>query len=187
MADVSGGVQGAAGGAATGFTLGGPPGAVVGGALGGLAGLFGGGSKGKVKKLATKTKEQQQLLKLIQEGLATGEGPFADIFGEFNEEEFNKGVRDPALKNFKENILPVVQEKFIANNQTGGSAARRGQQRAGLEHQSALDQLMYQAQQQQKQNRIGGVNTALGTNTFENLYIPGSEGAGPGIVSGASK
>ena len=45
MADARGGLQGAHGGAATGFSVGGPLGALIGGVGGGLLGLFGGGKK----------------------------------------------------------------------------------------------------------------------------------------------
>src|SRR5690348_15765237 len=39
---------------------------------------------------------QQELMDLIDEGLKKGEGPLADLFGQFNEEEFNKGIVEPS-------------------------------------------------------------------------------------------
>lgn len=141
------------------------------------------GKKGKNKQLTLQTPEQQELLKLIYEGLSSGEGPLKDIFGGFNAEEFEKGVSQPALKNFQENVLPQLQEKYIANNQFGSSGRRRAELRAGTDLQSNLAQLMYQAQQQGKQNKLQGLNTALGTKAFENLYKPGTEG----LLHGAAK
>ncbi len=123
----------------------------------------------KVKQATTKTPEQQQLIDLINQGLKDGTGPFADIFGQFDQEEFDKGVTQPALKNFQENILPSVQEKFIAGNQTGGSGMRRGLAKAGTDLQSKLAALMYEAQQGQKQNRIAGVTNQVNGQNFENI------------------
>lgn len=144
--------------------------------------LFGKG--GKAKQLSTVDKNQKELLDLIQEGLTSGEGPLKDILGSFNQEEFEKGVSQPALKHFQDTILPLIQNKFIANNQSRGSGIQRAQFKAGADLQAQLAQLMYQAQQQQKQNKLGGLNTALGKQTVENIYKPGSEGLVQGAVKG---
>ena len=146
--------------------------------------LFGG--KDKVKKASVLDKDQEELLALIKQGLTSGEGPFSDIFGKFNEQEFEQGVTQPALKNFQENILPQLQEKFIAGNQVLGSGMRNAQLKAGTDLQSKLAELMYGAQQQQKQNRAGGIQQALGTKAFENIYQQGKEGVVPGVLKGAA-
>lgn len=166
-----GAASGAASGAAVGSVvpvLGTAIGAVGGGILGGLAGLFGGKKKPKEKKVSLLTKEQEEMNRYINEALTQGTGPLADLFGKFNEEEFNKGVRDPALKNFKESILPQIQEKFIAGGQVGGSGSIRGQTKGATDLQSDLDKLKFQAQQQQKQNQIAGIGTVQGQRNFEN-------------------
>src|SRR5271168_2525750 len=85
------------------------------------------GKKEKTKQLPTQTKEQKELARLINAGLVKGEGPFKDLFGKFNEKEFQEGVANPAFKQFKEQTLPTIQEKFISGNQALGSAMRRGQ------------------------------------------------------------
>lgn len=143
------------------------------------------GSSDKVKKATTQTPEQTELLRLITEGLKSGQGPFKDIFGEFNPEEFKKGVSDPALKNFKENILPAIQEKYLYA--ANGSGLRRNEQKAGVDLQSKLAELMYNAQQGQKQNRAGGIQQALGTKPFENIYKQGETGALQGFLKGAGE
>lgn len=185
-------VSGAAGGAAVGSVVpvvGTAVGAVGGGILGLISGLFGGGSKkkDKVKQISTLTPEQQNMMKLIDEAITKGTGPLADVFGEFNEEKFKKGVADPALKNFQENILPQIQEKFIAGNQVAGSGMRRGQIKGATDLQSELARLLYQAQEQQKQNKIAGINALQGTRGFENIYQKGEQNpiaaAGQGIIS----
>lgn len=145
------------------------------------------GTKGKNKKLSTQTPEQEQLLKLMTEGLASGEGPLKDIFGEFDPAAFEEGVSKPALKQFQDEILPLLQEKFISGNQVLGSGMQRAGAKAGTDLQSRLAQLMYEAQNQQKQNRVQGLNTALGTKATENIYKPATEGAVQGFVRGAGE
>jgi hypothetical protein len=145
------------------------------------------GKKGKSKQLTTQTPEQDALLKLINEGLTNGEGPLKDIFGDFDPAAFEAGVSKPAIQQFQDEILPMLQEKYIAGNQTLGSGAQRAGAKAATDLQSKLAQLMYEAQNQQKQNKISGVNTALGTKAFENIYKPGTEGALSGFVKGAGQ
>lgn len=142
------------------------------------------GTKDKVKKESLLNPNQQQLMDLIYQGLTSGEGPLKDLFGSFNQQAFEKGVNEPALKNFQERILPMIQEKYIAGNQVGGSGMRNEQLKAGTDLQSQLAQLLYQAQQQQGQNRFAGLNTALGTRGFENIYKQGTQGALSGLLQG---
>lgn len=142
------------------------------------------GTKEKTKQVSTISKDQQDLLDLIKQGLTEGDGAFGDIFN-FNPEEFEEGVTNPALKNFQENILPMISEKFIAGNQQLGSGQRRAENKAGTDLQSQLSQLMYKAQQDAKQNKIQGINTSLNKNTFENVTKQGTTGVLPGLVQGA--
>ena len=144
------------------------------------------GTKDKVKKQTLLSPEQDQLMKLISEGLTKGTGSFGDLFGNFNQESFDKGVTEPALKNFKENILPMLQERFVAGNQVGGSGMMNAQNKAAVDLQSQLAQLMYQAQNQQKQNQFGGIQQGLGTRGFENVYKQGNQGLLQGLLQGAS-
>ena len=145
------------------------------------------GKKDKVKQVATLTPEQQQLMSLIQEGLEKGTGAFKDIFGSFDEQGFDEGVAKPALKNFQDNILPMIQEKFIAGNQALGSGMQRGQLKAATDLQSQLANLMYQAKQQHQQNRLAGVQNVLGTRGFENIYKQGNSGALPNLIQGGAQ
>lgn len=145
------------------------------------------GTKDKNEQLSTLTPEQQQLMSLINEGLTTGEGPFGELFGNFDPKAFEEGVSKPALKQFQEDILPTVQEKFISGNQSRGSGIQRGSLKAGVDLQDKLAQLMYTAQQDQSKNRLQGLQTMLSTKGFENLYKPGEQGALSGFVQGASQ
>lgn len=144
--------------------------------------LFGG--KDKTKQLSTMDASQKQLMDLIYQGLKTGEGPFGELFGNFDEAAFNEGVKKPALKSFAEDILPQLNEKFIAGNQVAGSGMQRAQAKAATDLQSKLAELMYGAQNQQKQNKLQGLGLATGKQTVENIYKQGSEGLIPGMAKG---
>lgn len=148
---------------------------------------FWGGTKGKIKKTGTLTPEQEQLMQLINQGLTSGEGPFGELFGDFDQQKFEEGVSKPAMKNFQEEILPQLQEKFIAGNQVLGSGMRRGQLKAGVDLQDKLAQLMYGAQKDQTQNKLQGLQTMLGTKGVENIYKPGTKGAGQGMLEGVAQ
>ena len=145
------------------------------------------GKKDKIKQAPTQTKEQIELTKLINEGLISGKGPFKEIFGDFNPEEFEEGVVKPELKNFQENILPQLQEKFIANNQAMGSGMLRAETKASADLQSKLAGLKYQAKQNQQQNKLAGLNTSLGIPGFENIYKQGTQGALVSAAQGAGQ
>ncbi len=147
------------------------------------------GKKSKLKKLDILTDQQKQLMSLISEGLTSGQGAYGDLFAGFNQQEFDKGVTEPALKNYKERILPVIQEKFISGNQVGGSGAQNEALKSGVDLQSQLAQLMYQAQQDQRkqsqQNKLAASQLALGTKTFENYQTPEKTGAVEALLQGA--
>lgn len=144
--------------------------------------LFGG--KDKIKKASKTNPMQDQLMALIQEGLSKGTGPFAELLGGFNKEQFDEGVAKPAMKNFEENILPQLNEKFISGNQVLGTGMQRAQMKAGTDLQSQIASLMYEAQQGQKQNQLAGVNALLGKDTVENVYKKGNGGAVQGMIQG---
>lgn len=145
------------------------------------------GKKDKTKQVKTLVPEQEELLTLIKQGLASGEGPLGELFGKFNEGQFNEGVTKPALKNFEENILPQISAKFSAGNAVQGSGFRRATLKAGTDLQSKLAELMYGAQQTQKQNQIQGLQTGLGTKAVENIYRPGGPGLLQGFATGAGQ
>lgn len=132
----------------------------------------------KSKTLSTLSKEQQELTKLIRQGLESGEGPFADIFGAFNPESFKKGVSDPAMKQFTDEILPQLHEQYIAGNQGLSTARGEAATKAGTDLQSKLAALMYQAQQQQGQNRMSGVNQLYRKQAVENIVQQPAQGGG---------
>lgn len=149
-------------------------------------GLFGGGSKGgkssggdgdvsgsgRVKQASLETKLQKELAELINKGLISGEGPLGDIFGSFNEDQFQQGIQEPALKNFEENILPQLMEKFNSQNALQSGAFQKAKFKAGTDLQSDLNKLRYGAQEQNKLNRITGLQTGLAKQGVENIVFP---------------
>lgn len=145
------------------------------------------GKKEKIKKVDVLTPQQKEMMDIINQGLTSGEGPFGELFGPFNEQKFQQGVARPAIKQFEEEILPKVQERFISGNQALGSAMRRGQLRAGTDLQDKLAQLMYQAQQQQQANRGEGIKQYVGTKSFEPIFRPATTGAFGAFAQGAGE
>lgn len=143
------------------------------------------GTDQKITKAPTATPEQEELLKLIHQGLISGEGPFKDIFGGFNADEFKKGVSDPAMKQFREEILPAIQEKYLYA--AGGSGLERNTTKAGVDLQSRLAELMYNAQQGQKNSRNQGLQTALAQKPFENIVQGEKSGAVQSLLKGVGE
>ena len=130
-----------------------------------------------IKKASLKDAGQQELMDLIKQGLTSGEGPLKDIFGKFDLGEFEQGIQAPALKNFKETILPGILENFSGQGQAGGSGMQRAAIKGGTDLQSRLSELLYNAQQGQKQNRLAGLQSHIGQNTVENIIQPPKESA----------
>lgn len=141
------------------------------------------GKSPKMKNVSTLNPQQQELMGLITQGLKSGTGAFGDLFGSFNEKRFQEGVTNPALKNFKENILPVIQEKFIGQGALRSSGFQNATSKAGSDLQAQLAQLMYQAQQQQGQNQLQGIQTALQPQQ-QQLSFPGTRGFLGDLYSG---
>ncbi len=142
------------------------------------------GPKEKKKQVSTLDPMQKEIQKLIKQALETGEGPFADILGPFNLEQFKEGVEKPALATFREQVLPQIQEQYIAGNQSLGSGMRRGKLKAAQDLQTQLAGLLYQAQQQQQQNRLTGLQNLYGRQTVENIYQKPGIGVAQALIAG---
>ncbi len=126
----------------------------------------------KTKQVPLLSNDQLQLMQLITQGLTQGSGPLSEIFGGFNQESFQKNVATPTWENFKANILPGITEKYIASNRFGGTDVINAEARAAQGLQGELARLMYEAQQQQKQNQLSGIQNILNTKTYENVIQP---------------
>lgn len=153
--------------------------------------------KGKNQQLSLQTQEQKEMDKVIAEFIKTGEGPLKEYFPEFNQQEFQQGVANPAIRKYKEDVLPQLLEKYSAGNQALGSGQLRAEVRGQTDLQSGLDQLQYQAKNQSERDRSDAVMKLLGlyqnTGKVENLYTqPGApapstaSGFASGVANSAS-
>ena len=122
-----------AAGAAVGSIFG-PIGSLVGGGLGSIAG-------GLMSSRPKPTDMQNQQKELVDQLLASlkGDGPYSDLFN-VNEESFNKGFRDPAMAQFKNQIAPQIQQQYIAAGQQRGTGMEDSLARAGVDMDQMLNQ-----------------------------------------------
>lgn len=187
----SGAAQGAAQGAMAGSTFG-APGAVVGGTVGGLTGMFSGGTRDSAQKFNRLTPEAMAMYEQIIASLqGQGDGQFNDLYGPFNpqyaENAYQKGVVNPAMRNWNQNIAPGVMERF--GDQGNSSALNNSMSAAGRDLQENLSNqaspFMYEAMLQNQQNRLQGVNTAMNTQAFSPYVQQGVPGPFQGVMEGA--
>lgn len=167
------GATGALSGGASGMAMGGPWGAAAGAVIGGAAGLFGGGKKQKkAKKRDTLNPQQKRLFQQYNDAI-TGKGPLAGLFN-FDtagaNANFEQNVSRPAYRQFQENIIPGITGQFRQNNIGNSSYTGEALGRAGRNVQENLDaqrsNMIFQGQQQANQNKIHGIDSILGTQTF---------------------
>lgn len=134
------------------------------------------GTKDKVTKLPTQSPMQLELANLIKQGLTSGTGAFKELFSKFNQQDFEEGVAQPEIKRYQQEVLPNIIEKFIGRGSVNGSGFQRNVLKSGTDLASKLAELRYNAQNQQKQNQLAGINNVTGTKQFENVFQPGQEG-----------
>lgn len=162
---------GAGTGAVYGASYGGAPGAAIGAAGGGVLSLLSNLNK-KNRNVSTFDPQQQELYDQYMQGLQ-GQGPYADLFAEYDPQElndlFDQSVAQPSYQNFKEEVIPGITGQYRGQNlqnssYLGGHLAKEGSrlqqnldtQRAGLQ---------YQGKQQNQQNRSSAIDKLLQTQT----------------------
>lgn len=148
------------------------------------------GSKDKAKKFNRFTPQQEKLFGQFLQGLMGQGGSFGGMFGEFNPEAtadvFQRGVANPAMRNFRQRIIPEIMQSFADQGASSGlnnSLATAGRD---LEENlsSQLANFIYQSQMQQNQNRLQGLGLGFGTQQFQPYVQQGSEGLVPGVMKG---
>lgn len=146
------------------------------------------GSKDKAKKFKNFTPEQMGLFQEFIQGLSGGGGTFGDMFGDFNpdqaSETFQRGVADPAMRNFKQRVIPNIMQSFADQGASSGlnnSLATAGRD---LEENlsSQLANFIYQSQMQHNQNRLQGLGLGLNTKAFSPFVQKGYKGTIPGFT-----
>lgn len=140
------------------------------------------GKRDKLKQVGTLTPEQQNLNDLILQAITNNEGPLKELFGKFDPESFNKGVKEPALKEFQDTVLPQLQERYISNNAFKGSSFRNAALKSSEDLSSKLAQLLYEAQQKHQSQQTNAINNFQSQRQFENVNQPGYEGFAQGLL-----
>lgn len=146
------------------------------------------GRKDKAKQFQQYSPQQMQALQQLFGGLSGQGGPFSDLFGEFNPQYtadiFQRGVAEPAMRNFRQRIQPSIMQAF--GDQGASSGLANSLASAGQDLQSdlgaQLEMFMQQARMQQMQNRMGGLNSLLGANPYQTYVQRGDEGLIPGML-----
>lgn len=140
------------------------------------------GRPDKVKQFNRFTPDQMQVFQQLFQGLTGGGGSFGDILGQFNPDQasdvFQRGVANPAMRNFQQRTIPSIMQAFADQGASSGlsnSLATAGRD-LNENLSSQLANFIYQAQLQNMQNRMGGLNSFLGTQTFQPYVQQGNSG-----------
>lgn len=166
---------------------------------GAVSGLFGLNKKKKPKRRSTLDPQQQALYQDYVDSIR-GTGPMADMYN-FDEnaanQNFDKNVSRPAYRNFQENIIPGITGQFRSNNLGTSSYTGEALGRAGRDVQEGLDarrsDMIFQGQNQAKQNKMNATQNILGMTTFDWQMPPKStldtilESVGPAAAKYASQ
>jgi uncharacterized protein YukE len=87
---------------------------------------------------------------------------------------YQKGLVDPSLRTYSQEILPAIQERFIDANAGSSSALNQALAKSATDLSSnlsgQLSGLLFQGQQQGSQNQLGALNqilSLLGQKTFD--------------------
>lgn len=130
--------------------------------------LFGTGPQ-EVGQANLMTPEQQQFLaSLLPQLQGQAEGAFPGLLQGFSEENFQKGVVDPALRTYRQDILPEIEGRFA---DAGASSALNQALARSSEDLSSIisgQRIGYQGQQQQAQlGALGQILSLLGQRAFQ--------------------
>jgi hypothetical protein len=189
----------AAGGAASGFSMGGPWGAAAGGGLGLLLGILAarggkggggfGGSNSEFQTLPTMNPEQMEYLQQILSGLQGGASNvpgmeyLTSLFS--NNPNAFKEYEAPAFRQFNEQILPGIAERFTGTG--AGSRSSSAFNNSAAMAGSRLSENLAAQRANLRGNAVGQLQNygqqALNP-TFENLYAQGQPGLLQGIAGG---
>lgn len=134
--------------------------AIIGALISGLASLTGGYLN---RRKSTETGIQRGQRNTIDDLLASlqGGGKYSDLIN-FDEDAFNKSYVEPAKQRFKSQIVPQIQQSYIASGQQRGTGIEDTLTRAGVDLDQMLNQ-QYASMQQGSQNRkIDFIKSILG-------------------------
>ena len=179
---VGAGLGGAASGALTGSAFG-PVGTGVGALVGGIGGYFGSKSnafntKEKETKFDKYTPEQQDLISQLMGALTGQGGPQGGLLGDLFGDKGFEAFAAPAKRQFNEEIIPDLAERFSGANAQNSSAFQQQLSKAGSDLSTRLGEARGQLQMNSLQNILSAV---LGPQ-FERYFQPsGPSGLAQGL------
>lgn len=107
---------------------------------------------------------------------------------------YQKGLVNPTIQTFQEQILPSIQERFIDANAGSSSALNQALAKSATDLSSGLSGqlsgLLLQGQQQGAQNQLGALSqilSLLGQRTYDPIVQGPQEGLLKDIISSGAK
>lgn len=141
--------------------------------------LFGSNPR-EVGRSQLMTPEQQQLLSnLINDAGPQAVGAFPGLLQGFSEENFQKGVVDPTVRNYRQDILPEIEGRFADSGASSSLNQALASSSEDLSNVLAGQRINYQQGQQQAQ--LGALNQILGL-LGQKSFQPIVQGPQPGIL-----
>ena len=145
--------------------------------------IFGKGAK----QVSTLSPGQQQLMQLLQGGLS-GEGSLGGALGGYDPaqtaEFFEKGVADPARKQFQERTLPGIEQRAIASGLNRSSGLQRQQLEGEFDLEGMLASQLANSQFGARESSFGRQLQGLGIGLGGGQV--GFKGGSEGLLQGAA-
>lgn len=149
------------------------------------------GKKEKMQQVPTITGGQSSLLDMLTKQLG---GPISQGIGSLSSlasgsPESLEAFRAPLMRQFNEQIVPSLAERFTGMGAGAQNSSAFGQQLAGAGTRlsEGLSSQKSQLQQQALSQLFGLLSPALGTRSFENVLRPGTSGFLGSMMPGLSQ
>lgn len=112
------------------------------------------------KKESKTQKTQRHLMDELLRSL-DGTGKYGALF-QGDEEAFNKSFKEPALAKFRNQIVPQIQQSYIASGQQRGTGMEDTLTRAGVDLDQLINEQFMNFQQGAQNRQLGAINSILG-------------------------
>lgn len=122
----------------------------------------------KQKQYSTLNPEQRNLLSPLYSGLQGNNQQFSDILSQLlnYEPEGLEDMQAPALRQFEEEVVPSILERFAGSNSRASSGLNQALSGAGKNLTTDLASMRAQLLQQKPQIRSNALQTLLGYNQY---------------------
>lgn len=146
---------------------------------------------GSLLNRGSETRLDKQKRSLIDDLLASlkGQGSFNDLFST-DEAAFQKGVVDPYMSRFNNQIAPQIQQQYISNGQQNSSSLQDTLTRAGVDLNSLINEkyLDFRNQGQNRQsNAISNILGQSGLSSNQSLGSAAAEGTSGYLSSNGAR